>query len=176
MQKCCACGDSGKYCTQPQNVTVCLQQRMLAELLIMNEREGKGYVPQCSPSNGQFEARQCSRNGLICWCVDFQGNKLPSSMGPAETVKCSNSKPQGRSLSSSSCDKNICAQVCEYGFKVDENGCPTCECDDPCVGFPCGPGEECIAVRDDDCDGFLCHMYPQCQPIQVEQNRPPTSK
>ncbi|PSN48928.1 hypothetical protein C0J52_03479 [Blattella germanica] len=85
MQKCCACGESGQFCTQPQNVTVCLQQRMLAELLIMNEREGKGYVPQCSPSTGQFESRQCSRNGLICWCVDSQGNKLPRSMGPADT-------------------------------------------------------------------------------------------
>ncbi|KAJ9582850.1 hypothetical protein L9F63_022809 [Diploptera punctata] len=104
-----------------------------------------------------------------------KGNKLPRSMGPGDTVKCLSYKPQGRSLSTSSCDKNICAQVCEYGFKVDENGCPTCECDDPCVGFPCGPGEECVAVRDENCDGFLCHMYPQCQPFQLEQARPPTN-
>lgn len=88
MQKCCVCGDDGKHCTQPQNVTACLQQRMLAELLVMNEREGKGYVPQCSPVTGQFEARQCSRNGLICWCVDAQGIKLPKSMGPRDTINC----------------------------------------------------------------------------------------
>lgn len=88
MQKCCTCGDDGKRCSQPLNVTACLQQRMLAELLIMNEHEGKGYVPQCSPVTGLFEARQCSRNGLICWCVDAQGNKLPKSMGPRDTVTC----------------------------------------------------------------------------------------
>lgn len=88
MQKCCACGDDGKHCSQPLNITICLQQRMLAELLVMNEREGKGYVPQCSPVTGQFKARQCSRNGLICWCVDAQGNKLPKSMGPRDTVTC----------------------------------------------------------------------------------------
>lgn len=87
-QKCCACADEGRRCSQPLNVTTCLQQRMLAELLIMNEREGKGYVPQCSPVTGHFKARQCSRNGLICWCVDAQGNKLPKSMGPRDTVTC----------------------------------------------------------------------------------------
>ncbi|XP_069681934.1 balbiani ring protein 3-like [Periplaneta americana] len=169
MQKCCDCGDNGKHCMQPLNVTVCLQQRMLAELLVMNEREGRGYVPQCSPVTGQFETRQCSRNGLICWCVDARGNKLPKSMGPRDTVNCRTSAPQGRSLSPT-CDKNICAQVCEYGFKMDPNGCPTCECDDPCAGFPCGPTEECIAIREEDCTGFLCPTYPQCQPRLARLN------
>ena len=88
MEKCCTCGDDRKHCSQPLNVTACLQQRMLAELLVMNEHEGKGYVPQCSPVTGQFEVRQCSRNGLICWCTDAQGNKLPKSMGPRDTVNC----------------------------------------------------------------------------------------
>ena len=69
---------------------------------------------------------------------------------------------QGRSLSGS-CNKNICAQVCQYGFKVDSTGCPTCECDNPCAGFPCNLSELCVAVKDDDCPGFLCPTSPQCK-------------
>jgi hypothetical protein len=69
---------------------------------------------------------------------------------------------QGRSLSPS-CNKNICAQICEYGFKVDSSDCPTCECDNPCAGYPCSPTEVCVAVRDEDCSGFLCPVSPQCK-------------
>lgn len=68
---------------------VCLQQKMLTELLIVNEKEGKGYVPQCSPESGQFEPRQCSRNGLVCWCVNSNGDKLPGTMGSGDKVQCS---------------------------------------------------------------------------------------
>ncbi|XP_067012696.2 thyroglobulin [Anabrus simplex] len=170
MQKCCVSDRCGKHCTQPQNVTVCLQQKMLAELLVMNEREGKGYVPQCSPITGQFETRQCSRNGLVCWCVDSVGNKLPGSMGPSEKVVCPvvpEARAKGRSLT---CDRNMCAQMCEYGFKVGTDGCPTCECDNPCEGFECAPGEECVAVRDEGCSGFMCATFPVCRPKTVYVN------
>lgn len=163
MQKCCSSEKCGRFCSQPQNVTECLQQQMLAELLIVNEREGKGYVPQCDPVSGHFEPKQCSRNGLVCWCVDTVGNKVPGSMGPGDKVSCS-SRAEGRSIGRSlSCDRNICAQMCQYGFKVGEDGCPTCECDDPCEGFECLPGEECVAVKDEDCSGNLCSTMPFCR-------------
>nr|CAD7194476.1 unnamed protein product [Timema douglasi] len=161
MQKCCTTDNCGKHCTQPQNVTVCLQQKMLAELLVMNEKEGKGYVPQCSALTGEFEPRQCSRNGLVCWCVDIKGNKQPGSMGPMKAVICPEERQMGRSASV--CDTNLCAQMCEYGFKVDSQGCPTCECDDPCQGFQCGPEEQCVALRDDTCTDFLCPTLPVCR-------------
>lgn len=66
MQKCCDGGECGRHCTLPHNVTMCTQQKMLAELLVVSEKEGKGYVPQCAP-DGTFQSRQCSRNGLVCW-------------------------------------------------------------------------------------------------------------
>ncbi|KAL0819872.1 hypothetical protein ABMA28_007892 [Loxostege sticticalis] len=171
MQKCCDGGECGRHCTLPHNVTMCTQQKMLAELLVVSEKEGKGYVPQCAP-DGTFQSRQCSRNGLVCWCVDSDGNKLRGSMGPSATVQCSPTPRPARSgaRSLSTCTRALCAGVCEYGYKSGADGCPTCECDDPCAGFPCPDGEECVRVRDEECSGELCTGYPVCRPKVSYEN------
>lgn len=172
MQKCCDGGECGRHCTLPHNVTACTQQKMLAELLVVSEKEGRGYVPQCG-DDGSFEPRQCSRNGLVCWCVDSEGNKIRGSMGPSPSVQCTHvpapSRSGGRSLDSS-CARALCAGVCEYGYKTGTDGCPSCECDDPCAGYPCSDGEECVRVKDADCFGELCTGYPVCRPRVSYEN------
>lgn len=71
----------------------------------------------------------------------------------------------GRSMTGTLCDRNICASICEYGFRVGQDGCPTCECDDPCEGFTCKDGEECIPAKEQSCQEDFCPSYPVCQYI-----------
>ncbi|XP_065072539.1 uncharacterized protein LOC135696926 [Ochlerotatus camptorhynchus] len=181
MQKCCTSNGCGRNCQQPHNVTTCHQARMLSELLSINEREGRGYVPQCDGPGGSFSMRQCSRNGLVCWCVDPKsGNKIKGTMGAALMVNCDGvenmiGRSGGRSVDGASqalCDHNICAAVCEYGFKNDHNGCPTCECSEPCEGFLCPSGSHCEVAKDPKCASFsgLCSSEPICKPDLVYSN------
>lgn len=124
MEKCCFTKGCKYSCQQPFNVTNCHQARALSEVLQISEREGRGYVPDCNGPGGMFNPRQCSRNGLVCWCVDPRsGHKIKSSMGAANAVDCEGwenmvARSIGRSLTDDTCDTNICAAVCEYGFKV----------------------------------------------------------
>ncbi|XP_018322456.1 balbiani ring protein 3 isoform X2 [Agrilus planipennis] len=174
VQKCCNTDQCGRSCSHPQNITECIHQRMLSELLSVSEREGRGYIPQCS-EDGQFKEKQCSRNGLVCWCVDRMGRKLKGSMGPAGNVNCSlvgaRALSSGRSLQDANrCESLDCAAICEYGFKLDKDGCPTCKCDDPCHGYICPEDEECIAVKEANCMEFLCPSLPVCRPKTIYAN------
>ncbi|CAG9859737.1 unnamed protein product [Phyllotreta striolata] len=176
VQKCCDIAECGRSCIHPTNVTECLHQRSLSEILAVSERSGRGYVPQCT-EDGRFETKQCSRNGLVCWCVDEGGRKVKGSMGAADGVDCSMMEEErvrtmARSLRKTpeSCEVLECAQVCEYGFKSDESGCDSCKCDDPCDGFTCPEDEECINVKENSCSDFLCPTVPVCRPKAVYAN------
>ncbi|XP_053671077.1 uncharacterized protein LOC128721358 [Anopheles nili] len=183
LQKCCQSDGCGRHCQQPHNVTLCHQARVLSELLSVNEREGRGYVPQCDGPGGSFSARQCSRNGLVCWCVDPRtGHKVRGSMGAAGTVHCDDvelaagrTAASGRSVDGPGalCDQNICAAVCEYGFRNDHAGCPTCECSEPCEGYTCPAGSHCEVAKDPACAAYpsgLCSSEPVCKPDLVYSN------
>ncbi|XP_055903393.1 uncharacterized protein LOC129939416 isoform X2 [Eupeodes corollae] len=178
MEKCCHTKGCKMSCQQPVNITNCHQLKVLADLMTVNEREGRGYVPDCNGPGGTFSPKQCSRNGLVCWCVDPRtGNKLKGTMGAASKVNCDGweniiSRSFGRSFSSNDCDYNICAAVCEYGFKNDHNGCPTCECSEPCEGFKCPGGSHCEVATDPLCESgsALCSSWPVCKPDFVYSN------
>ncbi|VEN35788.1 unnamed protein product [Callosobruchus maculatus] len=175
IQKCCHTEECGMSCIHPENITECFHQKALSEVLAVSERAGRGYVPQCT-DDGQFEPKQCSRNGLVCWCVDRLGRKIKGSMGAAENVNCSMVESRyvtvARSIDKNtiSCEEMECAQVCEYGFKLDENGCHTCKCDDPCAGYTCPEDEECVNVKEASCTDFLCPSLPVCRPKAVYAN------
>lgn len=191
MEKCCDTTGCGRSCRQPHNVSACHQARLGAELMSIGEREGRGYVPECD--GGGFARRQCSRNGLVCWCVDQRtGHKMRDTMGAALEVRCerlgggrlaankvdATMRSQSRSISpvpleGEQCDQNICAAVCEYGFKIDHAGCPTCECAEPCEGFRCAAGSHCEVARDEQCasgSAALCASEPVCRPDLVYTN------
>ncbi|XP_037795742.1 balbiani ring protein 3-like [Penaeus monodon] len=160
-QKCCISEICGQHCVQPANLTACLQQRMIAELLVVTEREGKGYVPQCHEENGLYTPRQCSRNGLICWCVDPEGNKMPRTLAAAHEVDCA--KVEAGAQARHSCGSEVlCSTICEYGYQLGADGCPTCECDDPCQELTCPENSTCVMRKDPGCEGDACSATPMC--------------
>ncbi|XP_043224017.1 uncharacterized protein LOC122382571 isoform X1 [Amphibalanus amphitrite] len=168
---CCRSHECGTHCVPTSNKTKCEQKRELAELMIINEKQGRGYIPQCA-SDGSFERRQCSRNGLVCWCVDDDGTNIRGTMGAADTVICQptdvNRIAGGRSLG---CPDLRCAEVCQYGRVPDATGCPSCVCARPCDEFVCPEGTVCVPNTQPGCHGPLCQATPKC--VAVEPESPP---
>ncbi|KAK8727075.1 hypothetical protein OTU49_009926, partial [Cherax quadricarinatus] len=171
-QKCCISDICGQHCVQPVNLTACLQQRMIAELLLVSEREGKGYVPQCQEKNGLYQPRQCSRNGLICWCVDSHGNKLARSLAAAHEVDCTHLSVDR----DGTCPGDtLCSSTCEYGYKLGTDGCPTCDCDDPCEELTCPDTSTCVMRRNPGCVGDTCSATPMCLSNDSDQLMHPST-
>ena len=42
------------------------------------------------------------------------------------------------------CEKKYCDEQCDFGRKLDDYGCETCDCIDPCEHVTCGPKDTCI--------------------------------
>lgn len=118
---------------------------------------GKVYMPQCK-EDGSFEPLQCNPGTKECWCVDFRGFEVSSTRAPAAThINCS-APPK------SNCPLYKCAQDCEHGFEIDENGCRSCKCVEPCDKIACkGEGETCRMVQV-DCVTLPCPSVPMCLP------------
>lgn len=66
-------------------------------------------------------------------------------------------------MNGTSCSMLECAAICEYGFKVDSNGCPTCTCDDACEGYKCSDNEECVILKESTCTYSYCPTLPICK-------------
>jgi len=53
---------------------------------------------------------------------------------------------------------------CPHGFQLDESGCSTCTCRDPCAEISChGEGEKCRLVEV-SCVNTPCPPVPMCLP------------
>nr|XP_053652019.1 LOW QUALITY PROTEIN: uncharacterized protein LOC128702033 [Cherax quadricarinatus] len=194
-QKCCISDICGQHCVQPVNLTgqvtdsqlinILLLKYILCErssvppavkidrrVLLVSEREGKGYVPQCQEKNGLYQPRQCSRNGLICWCVDSHGNKLARSLAAAHEVDCTHLSVDR----DGTCPGDtLCSSTCEYGYKLGTDGCPTCDCDDPCEELTCPDTSTCVMRRNPGCVGDTCSATPMCLSNDSDQLMHPST-
>lgn len=54
---------------------------------------------------------------------------------------------------------------CEHGFVLDAEGCPRCECNDPCRGVRCPESLDC-QLENLACSDPPCPPVPTCEYFQ----------
>jgi len=59
------------------------------------------------------------------------------------------------------CAGLLCRMLCPYDFELDEEGCPLCQCRDPCRGIKC-PGSETCQLEEVPCLKEPCPPVPTC--------------
>lgn len=155
-KRCCSNG-CGTQCVEPQLKTACqhLQTIQLHQASELGIPARQKYIAQCDSNDGSWIKIQCGP-GNTCWCIDDSGNEISGT-------RTHNSKPNCDAESRSDCPTNMCTNVCEHGFVVDENGCGTCDCRDPCMDSPCPAGEICELVKV-ECIDEPCPKMPVCMP------------
>ena len=80
-------------------------------------------TPQCLASGG-FAPIQCHPATLTCWCVDAKGDELPGTrLSQPRQPDCQSVRP---------CPPLNCSLACLHGHVMNEQGCPVCQCRDPC--------------------------------------------
>ena len=60
------------------------------------------------------------------------------------------------------CAGLLCRMLCPYGFELDEEGCPLCQCRDPCRGIKC-PGSLTCQLDEVACLKEPCPPIPTCK-------------
>lgn len=118
---------------------------------------GRVYLPRCA-ADGTFESKQCNPATKECWCVDNRGFEISQTrVSMREPLNCNKIK-------ASLCPLYKCKENCEHGYRLDKNGCRTCECVDPCSEISCrGEGETCRLVKV-ECITDPCPAIPMCLP------------
>lgn len=112
------------------------------------------YIAQCDRDTGNWKQVQCGPN-RICWCVDEHGQEISGTRVTDNTPVCEVN-------SASQCPIKECSP-CENGYKMDNNGCQTCECRNLCDEIPCMHNEECQLVNV-ECISGPCPKMPICVP------------
>ncbi|KAF5293930.1 hypothetical protein FQA39_LY13635 [Lamprigera yunnana] len=153
--KCCSNG-FGTECMLPVNLTMCQHQRKIAFFHLQKSVTKDIYIPECN-ENGLFKDKQCNLDRNQCWCVDFRGFEISQSRTDASDLDCKKLSHSG------SCPLYKCKKDCEHGFKLDQNGCRTCTCIDPCESINCTDAWEACRLIDVKCsNGWPCSRVPVC--------------
>ncbi|VDP03126.1 unnamed protein product, partial [Soboliphyme baturini] len=153
-QKCCK-SSCGAQCAYPEIATGCLHQRATFELLKDESPYNQLDLPTCD-IDGMFEAIQCNKNH--CFCVNEKGWEVPGTRTELRRAPPNCRQPR-------SCPKWSCSKECLAGYTLNDDGCPLCECTDPCGKIRCGRSSDvCVAAKlscTDDCPPLpLCIANP----------------
>lgn len=155
-KRCCSNG-CGTQCVEPEIKTACqhLQGLQLHQSIELGVPAKDKYIAQCTPDGG-FQTVQCGPGG-VCWCVDEFGKEKSGTRTTAGRPNC---EIQARL----DCGPISCP-ACEHGYVLDDNGCKTCQCKEPCKDITCPRGETCELIKVECTDQNLCSL-PICVPIR----------
>jgi len=161
---CCSDG-CRKLCILPV-LTSCERQKVetMKRARALQVDENSVSVPKCDQT-GDYETIQCDPVTGYCYCVDESGFELGGTRARSlELVNCTKPKP---------CAGLLCRMLCPYDFELDEEGCPLCQCRDPCRGIKC-PGSETCQLEEVACLKEPCPPVPTCKQARSISSLCPT--
>ena len=133
VQKCCFDGCS-KTCLDAEINTECLHAKAAYDALKRQRVTGM-FEPRCD-DNGSFEKIQRFKG--LSWCADIHGKEIAGTRTSRKNPDCD--RPR-------SCPVTSCAKHCVFGPEMtDYDGCPTCECKNPCLNVQCPLNHVCRFV------------------------------
>ncbi|VDK25827.1 unnamed protein product [Anisakis simplex] len=98
---------------------------------------------------------QCDARGCYCVNTDDGTELLNTRVAIGETPECD--------VTHVMCSPSICTKQCEYGFEVSFDGCPLCECLNPCKNVHCAQKQICV-MSDVQCfQQSHCPKQPRCK-------------
>ncbi|KAI6180854.1 hypothetical protein M3Y98_00765900 [Aphelenchoides besseyi] len=154
LRRCCKNGCSS-VCAYPQKTTACLHDAITFDL------NGLLHAPRCN-SHGEYHEIQCDDER--CYCAEPKdGSPIPHSIVPKGRRPVCNHDYRTQ------CQQLRCSSNCQHGYQFDENGCPTCECKNPCRDLECKSGFICTMIPV-ECDGDYCPQQPRCVPNICQGN------
>lgn len=76
--------------------------------------------------------------------MDFRGFEVSKTRSSSFTPPKCDDDVETREAYDDECPLYKCGQDCEHGFRIDDKGCRTCDCVEPCSEISCrGDGETC---------------------------------
>uniref|UniRef100_A0A1I8AEE0 Thyroglobulin type-1 domain-containing protein n=1 Tax=Steinernema glaseri TaxID=37863 RepID=A0A1I8AEE0_9BILA len=155
VAKCCNNG-CGQLCTAPEKATACIHLLSAIERL-PDQKLANDYVPTCT-NDGRFDRIQC--NSVYCWCVEQDSGREAHGTKVFREERHRMNCDDPRSCVEVDCP----TQQCPYGFKTQQNGCPTssCECRNICDDVRCENVLDACQLVEPDCANPPCLPVPRC--------------